>query len=215
MTALTWTISRAARKGGAARRIGLLFGAVVLAWTGGLAWFIYAAGRPSRPLPQSADAIVVLTGGADRVRAGLHLLEDHPAAHLLVTGIGGNAGFRTLAHQAGIDPAPLAGRVTLGRGATSTHGNAVEIAAWARPRDLRSMIVVTAFYHMPRALAEIGRALPGVVLYSASVSPTGAESIPGLLVEEYMKYLAAELGLTSLAPSSSPLLSNAGREHGD
>ncbi|HJS88024.1 MAG TPA: YdcF family protein, partial [Acetobacteraceae bacterium] len=118
------------------------------------------------------------------------------------------------ARAAGLDPAPLAQRVTLGSGAASTHGNAEEIAAWARANRLRSLIVVTAFYHMPRALAEIGRALPDVTLYPASVSPARAgDGIGGvrLLAEEYTKYLGAELGLTALAPGPPPRLSAAER----
>ncbi|MEO8716314.1 MAG: YdcF family protein [Acetobacteraceae bacterium] len=213
MTALAPTLARGVRRGSTARRVLVVLAVLVLAWAGGFAWFIHRAARQS-PQPATADGIAVLTGGADRVRAGLRLLEDRPAARLLVSGIGGHAAFRTLARQAGVDPAPLAARVTLGRGAISTRGNADEIAAWARARGLHSLIVVTAFYHMPRALAEIGRVLPDVALYPASVSPSSAEASPRLLVEEYMKYVATELGLAGLAPSHPPVLSDALAESG-
>ncbi len=167
-------------------------------------------------MPPAADGIVALTGGADRVRAGLLLLAEHRAERLLVTGIGGHARFRDLARQAGIDPVPLAGRVTLGHGATSTHGNAEETAAWAQAEGLRSLIVVTAFYHMPRALAEIGRAAPDVTLYPAAVSPAlhgdnglGHLVTLRLLIEEYLKYLGAKLDLTGLTQAGPPRLSAA------
>ncbi len=193
------------------RRILAVSAAAALAWLGGFAWYVHLVARPAT-VPPAADGIVALTGGAERVRAGLLLLAEHRAEHLLVTGIGGRAGFRDLARQAGLDPAPLASRVTLGRGAASTRGNAEEIAAWARANRLRSLIVVTAFYHMPRALAEIGRALPDVTLYPASVSPARPEERLGsvrLLAEEYTKYLGAELGLTALVPGPPPRLSAA------
>ena len=55
--------------------------------------------------------------------------------------------------------------MTIGRDALTTHGNARETAAWVRTRPIHSLIVVTAFYHMPRALAELRRVLPDVTLY--------------------------------------------------
>ena len=65
------------------------------------------------------------------------------------------------------------------------------------------MIVVTAGYHMRRALAEIGTALPEVSLHPDPVQPP-ALSRPGigtlrLLASEYVKWLAVELGLTGSA----------------
>jgi uncharacterized SAM-binding protein YcdF (DUF218 family) len=186
-------------------------GVAALAWLGGFAWFLCRVGQPPSA-PPPAEGIVALTGGAERVRAGLLLLAERRADRLLVTGIGGHAGLRDLARVAGLDPAPLADRVTLGSGAASTRGNAEETAAWARANGLHSLIVVTAAYHMPRALAEIGRALPDVTLYPASVSPPRAgERLPGvrLLAGEYTKYLGAELGLTALLPGPPPRLSAA------
>ncbi|MBV8613689.1 MAG: YdcF family protein [Acetobacteraceae bacterium] len=192
-------------------RVLVALGCAALAWLGGFAWFLYRVGQPSAA-PPPAEGIVALTGGAERVRAGLLLLADRRADRLLVTGIGGHAGFRDLARAAGLDPEPLADRVTLGSGAASTRGNAEETAAWARANGLHSLIVVTAAYHMPRALTEFGRALPGVALYPASVSPPRAGETLGsarLLAGEYTKYIGAALGLTALMPGPPPRLSPA------
>ncbi len=91
--------------------------------------------------------------------------------------------------------------MTLGRNAASTHGNALETADWARANGVRSLLVVTASYHMPRALAELGRALPGVRLYAVPVVPPAIrDRVPiRLLVGEYIKYLVASAGLADLA----------------
>lgn len=164
---------------------------------GSLAWFAARVAAPAR-LPTYADGIVVLTGGADRVAAGLRLLAQGRARILLVSGVGGDAGFGALARQTGTDPA-LAERVTLGRVAASTYGNAQETAAWARANRLDSLIVVTAYYHMPRALAELSRALPGVRLYPDPVRPVALVGVLPLrlLAVEYAKWLAAQAGLTA------------------
>jgi uncharacterized SAM-binding protein YcdF (DUF218 family) len=188
-----------------------------LAWAGGFAWFAWSASRPF-PAPPRSDGIVALTGGADRVGVALSLLAEDKGDRLLVTGIGGHAGLRELARSSGIDPVPLAGKVTLGRGATSTRGNALETAAWANAHGIRSLIVVTAFYHMPRALAEIGRALPKTQLHPAAVSPSPIRGDDAsdrmtslrLLASEYVKYIAVELGLSAFEPADAPHLSAAG-----
>jgi uncharacterized SAM-binding protein YcdF (DUF218 family) len=179
-----------------------LGGALLLLWAAGFVWFLRTALTEGAPPPR-ADGIVALTGGAGRVETALRLLADGRAQRLLISGVGGATEFSALAHLAGVDP-QLGSRVTIGRAATSTRGNAAETADWVREQGLRSLIVVTAGYHMPRALAELGRALPEVTLYPLPVQPPGLrEGEPAmlrLLAGEYTKWLAAEVGLSALDP---------------
>ena len=198
------------------RRALRVLAAALLLWLAGFAWFLHLAARPPARDPR-AGGIVALTGGADRVRTALRLLAAGAGGKLLVSGIGGGADLADLAQRARLDPFPLAPRITLGRGATSTRGNALEAAAWVRAEHLHSLIVVTGFYHMPRALTEFRRALPGVRLVPVSVRPPGLRRWDGLthwaglrlMVEEYMKFLAAQVGLTTLWPGPGPLLQTA------
>lgn len=191
------------------RRLALVLAvpaALALASAGGFAWFLHAAWVTAEP-PAQADGIVALTGGAERVETALRLLAEGRARVLLVSGVGGAADFAILAHRAGVD-AGLRAAVTLGRSAASTHGNAAETADWARANGLRSLIVVTAGYHMPRALAELSRALPGLTLYPVAVLPPAMRE-PGLtalrlLAGEYTKWLATEAGLSALGAHSEP-----------
>lgn len=183
--------------------------AVVLlgAWIAGFAGFVRLANRAT-PSVAHADGIVALTGGADRVETALRLLASGRADWLLISGIGPGIELAALARRAGLDPGPLADRITLGRQATSTRGNAVETGAWVHAKNIHTLIVVTAWYHMPRALIELGRRMPEVVLEPAPVDPEASHQ-PGLalarlLVEEYMKYLAAWLDLTAVIPEREP-----------
>lgn len=177
-----------------------LAGALALLWGAGFGLFLRAA-LSERPPPPRADGIVALTGGAGRVEAALRLLAEGQAQQLLISGVGGTAEFSALAHRAGVDP-ELGSRVTLGRTAATTRGNATETADWARDKNIRSLIVVTSGYHMPRALAELGRALPGVPLFPAPVLPPPPREagMLRLLAGEYTKFLAAEVGLSALDP---------------
>ena len=172
-------------------------------WAAGFGWFLHSVTAPAA-LPAHADAILALTGGARRVETALRLLAGGRARLLLVSGVGGSADFADLARRAGV-PASLRDRVTLGRAAVSTRGNAQEAAAWAQAHEVRSMIVVTAFYHMPRALAELARTLPGVALYPA---PVGDKLLPSpaplqLLAAEYTKFLGSKLGVSGLVPGAA------------
>jgi len=153
------------------------------------------------------DGIAVLTGGSERVAMGFRLLEEGRAERLLISGAHPGAGLAEIAAAAGRDPAALAGRVTIGHAAATTRGNAAEIAAWVRAERLRSLRVVTAGYHMPRAMLELRRALPQTELVPHPV-PSSALRAPGalwrprnwaLLGGEYARYLLARAGLTALA----------------
>ena len=192
-----------ARRGGPLAPLGLLLAILALGWCGGFAWFVYTATEPGPAVPQ-ADGIVVLTGGARRIEVALDLLARDRARLMLISGVSEHLDLDQLTHAAGLTlPPGLAGRIALGHSATSTVGNAMETAAWARANGLRSLIVVTAGYHMRRALAEIGTALPDVPLHPDPVRPP-ALTRPGLgtlrlLASEYTKWLAVLIGLTGSA----------------
>ena len=165
----------------------------------GFGWFVLAVQRTAEP-PAHADGIVALTGGAERIETALRLLESGHADLLLVSGVAQKAALSAFAHRVDLDPAALAPVVTLGRSATSTFGNAKETASWVQQHAIHSLIVVTGNYHMPRALLELGRAMPGVTLYPVPVQPLAMneKGMPRLLAGEYLRLIAAACGLSRL-----------------
>jgi uncharacterized SAM-binding protein YcdF (DUF218 family) len=188
-----------------ARRLWLLALVPVLLWFGGFIWFLRAV-QETAAHAGAADAIVVLTGGTERVETGFRLLEEGLAPRLFVSGVHPDSRLTDLARGAGLDPAKLAGRVELGHAAASTRGNAVEIAAWAKSRQVNAIHLVTAGYHMPRARAELRRAMPGLRVQAYPVTPARLRADSafweprnwGFLLGEYMKFLGAELGLSAI-----------------
>jgi uncharacterized SAM-binding protein YcdF (DUF218 family) len=169
----------------------------------GFGWFLLAVSRGPADPARPTDGIAVLTGGAERVETGLRLLSEGRAEQLLVSGVHPQVTLADLARLAALEPEALEERVSLGARATTTRGNAAEIADWARARGLRSIRVVTAGYHMPRALLELRRRLPGVELVAHPVVPArlrdpaagGRARTWSLLAGEYLKLLAAWAGL--------------------
>ena len=172
---------------------------VALAWAGGLLAF---AGRVRNstpaPTPAPADGIVALTGASTlRLTAAAQLLEDGKARRLLISGV------NPAARRSDVrDAAQDVGRewdccVDLGFAAADTRGNASEAADWARRHGFHSLIVVTADYHMPRALLELHASMPQVMLRPYPVA-TGAVDArrwwrrspdARRLAVEYAKYL--------------------------
>ena len=198
------------RRGGRhAIRLFLAAGAgLAVVWLVGFGWFLHLATRDNQ-LIGPVDAIVVLTGGPDRVDVALHLLAGGAANRLLVSGAGDRTDLAVLAHRAGIDPAPMEQQITLGHAAHSTRGNALETAAWSREQGIGSLLVVTAWFHMPRALIELHRALPEVAVHPypvgrLSAADLGHSATAWRVIAEYHKYLAATVGLTAL-PFVSPV----------
>jgi uncharacterized SAM-binding protein YcdF (DUF218 family) len=169
----------------------------VLVFVAGFVWFAVSIQSPSPPPPHT-DGIVVLTGGADRVETALRRLQAGGGDRLLVSGVAHGTELPDISRYAGFDPQPLAGRVTIGHAATSTFGNAEEAASWAQAYGLHSLTVVTAGYHMNRALLELGRTMPGIVLYPLPVTSPSMHrrSAFRVLAVEYVKLLAAWCGLS-------------------
>lgn len=192
---------------------------IALIWFAGL--FAYAGrvqqSTPARA-PQRADGIVALTGGnsSDRLSTAIGLLEDGYGKRVLVSGVD------RVASREDIRGVSKAVRrlydccVDLGFNAADTVGNARETAEWAKARRYKSLIIVTADYHMPRAMLELTAVArgTGVQLQTFAV-PTPALKSPRwwrspraarLMVVEYCKYLAilAREGVLGLGPREAP-----------
>jgi len=152
------------------------------------------------------DAIVVLTGGGERIANALSLLEAGKAERLFVSGVHPGVGVGELLKidrtvpNSGQSDAALAARIDLGDMAGDTFGNSVESVAWMRANRFKTMRLVTADYHMPRALIEFRMEAPDLQIVVNPIRPSRTQNIPwwrdrpmfGLLLGEYGKYLVAK-----------------------
>lgn len=154
--------------------------------------------EPSVP-DASADGIVVLTGGQTRISEAGRLLEERRGQRLLISGVNPKAGRPELMRISGLDEDIFSCCVDLGYAALNTVGNAAETQRWAEGLGYQRLIVVTAAYHMPRSLAELARAMPGMELIPHPVAPEGLRrkvwwldtATTRLLAAEYAKFLQA------------------------
>ena len=158
--------------------------------------------------PRTADGIAVLTGRAARIDEAMKLLTQQKAKRLLITGVNRTTSTEELKQLASQGDQLFSCCVDIDKEARNTIDNATETSQWVARNHYTSVIVVTSNYHMPRALAELGRVMPGVTLIPYSVVDNNVHldrwwTFPGttrLLISEYLKYLPAlaRLGATQL-----------------
>lgn len=175
----------------------------------GFAVFATGVEREPRETVPRADGITVLTGGTDRIDQAMKLLAQGKAKRVLITGVYRATTKEELKQLASQGDQYFACCVDIDKEARNTIDNATETSEWVAQQHFHSVIVVTSNYHMPRALAELGRAMPDVVLIAYPVIDKNVHldrwwTYPGttkLLMSEYLKYLPAlgRLGATRLA----------------
>ncbi|WP_083585883.1 YdcF family protein [Chelatococcus daeguensis] len=170
-----------------------------LAFAVGFFVFTDMVGRAERRVNASADAVVALTGGAQRIADAADLLKQGYARRLLISGVNKHT---TPAQLADLNPELgdlVDCCVDLDYRARNTIGNAIETRRWVQQHAFRSLIVVTSNYHMPRSLVELGNVLPETELVPHAVSADRIDTerwwrdpvAAKLLFMEYLKYLVA------------------------
>ena len=204
-------VGRPGRFSGFLGGVRLIFDACLFALVLLIIGFIVFANSVDREhsVPQrSADGIAVLTGGVARIDEAMKLLAEGKAKRVLITGVNRTTTTEELKELASQGDQYFTCCVDIDKEARNTIDNATETSEWVALHHYGSIIVVTSNYHMPRALAELARAMPGVVLIPYSVVDNNVHlnrwwTYPGttkLLLSEYLKYLPAlgRLGATNL-----------------
>jgi uncharacterized SAM-binding protein YcdF (DUF218 family) len=175
-----------------------------------IGFFIFTSNlQRSQQVPEgTVDGIAVLTGGVARIDEAMKLLAQGKAKRVLITGVYRTTTTEALKKLASEGDQFFACCVDIDKEARNTIDNATETSQWVAAHRYHSIIVVTSNYHMPRALAELARVMPGVTFIPYSVVDNNARldrwwTYPGttrLLISEYLKYIPAlaRLGATQL-----------------
>jgi uncharacterized protein (DUF952 family)/uncharacterized SAM-binding protein YcdF (DUF218 family) len=173
---------------------------------GGFGVFIFAIPRHVEDNHTNTQAIVVLTGGRERLKTGYQLLKDNRAHMIFISGVHPEENLKSLfklLETSGViareERKPLTPVTHLGFDAENTKENAEETAAWVKKNKVTSLRLVTAAYHMPRSLLELHRLLPQTTIIPHPVFPNGFtplrwwryEGAFSLIFSEYNKFLWA------------------------
>ena len=146
------------------------------------------------------DAIVALTGGRERIRTAVTMLEKGLAKKLFISGVNKNVNLEEILKQMNIPHNEIHNRIFIGYEAKNTKENALETSKWVLENKFNDIVLVTSAYHMPRSYLELKRKLPQTNIYKYPVFSeninhdkwwkwSGATS---LIVMEYLKYIAVK-----------------------
>ncbi|MFL2771280.1 MAG: YdcF family protein [Rhodospirillaceae bacterium] len=167
-----------------------------VSWSLGLVQFATTIPKEIANDSVRTDAIVVLTGGSERIATGVYLLANGLADKLLISGVGAPVSPLDLIGEELKSPHAIAAKITLGDMAEDTPGNALETRQWVANEKISSIRVVTAAYHMPRSLRELEYAMPEIIIIPHPVFPIQVKEKwwrhPGtasLIAGEYTKFL--------------------------
>lgn len=161
-------------------------------------YFVYKI--PSEPTTnhEKTDAIIVLTGGMNRVETGFRILSAKKAQKLFISGVNNKTRLRELLILSDQDMyGLLRNEIALGKRSGSTKENAMEAYDWIKQNNVKSIRLVTSNYHMPRSVFEFEKLLPHVKIIPNPVFSNNFQkhnwwrhyTTAKLLAKEYMKFL--------------------------
>ncbi len=167
---------------------------IAVLWLAGFAYYFYTI-QTMQPLypGRETDAIVVLTGSNNRVETGLALWAKGRAKNLFISGVNPQVTENEIkALWKGNEKLPAC-CIALGHNSNSTIENSYETQEWMRRMKFGSLRLVTANYHMPRALLELKHAMPTKAIVAYPIEPTDVKMDTlyywELLISEYNKIL--------------------------
>ncbi|MCC9620781.1 YdcF family protein [Thalassospira sp. MA62] len=186
------------------RRFRFLLSTLILCgliWIGGFIWYVESIPTTVDDTERHTDAIVVLTGGSERLSEGRRLLTRGLADKLFISGVYRGVEVDELLSVGKSDPRLISCCVVLGHVAENTRGNAIETAVWMYEQRYHSLRIVTANYHMPRSLLEFKSLMPDIDIVAHPVFPENVKienwwRFPGstvLIASEFNKYMFASL----------------------
>lgn len=165
------------------------------------------------PREPKADAIVVLTGGYQRIDRAIDLLKNGAGERLLISGVNPTTSGNQIRKLTQSSSALFECCVDMGYEAVDTIGNANETARWISDHQFRRVLVVTNNYHMPRSLLELKASDTQTEFIAYPVVNSDLKNgnwlrQPGVvkaMLSEYLKYCLAHLRAFAGARSWSGL----------
>lgn len=152
--------------------------------------------------------IVILTGGSNRIKEGLKVVNDinkltKTDFKILISGTG--KGFRKASLKkilaSDFDLNLLACCIELESISKDTYSNASETYKWTKKNDIDNIILITSNYHMPRAILEFKNRMPNQKIFTYPITPKNhdiknwlySSDTFSLIFFEYSKLLIASL----------------------
>ena len=152
--------------------------------------------------------IVILTGGTNRIKDGLKIIEDFRKSKknnykILVSGTGMGFTKNSLKKKLGpnFNPKLIECCIDLDSISKNTYTNASETLKWTSKNNIKEFVLITSNYHMPRALLEFKNVMLNLKIHTYAITPKKhnienwlrSYQTFGLVFTEYCKYIVANI----------------------
>ncbi|WP_457584245.1 YdcF family protein [Ensifer canadensis] len=151
------------------------------------------------PEAPKAEAIVVLTGGFQRIDQAVDLLKSGAGKRLLISGVHPATTGSQIRRNTQSSADLFKCCVDIGHEAIDTIGNATEASQWISDRGYKRVLVVTNNYHMPRSLLELRRARPETEFIAYPVVNSDLKTTNWLRNPMVLKSILLEFGKYTVA----------------
>tara|TARA_B100000073_G_scaffold348152_1_gene365379 strand:- start:6158 stop:6733 length:576 start_codon:yes stop_codon:yes gene_type:complete len=160
-------------------------------------YYLYQIYTPSKTNldNNNYDAAIVLTGDQFRIQKGISLLRDNKVNRLLISGVNKRITKKSIIAKFSDSEDLFNCCIDLEMISTNTFENAKESYMWTRGNKLNSIIVVSSFYHLPRAKLEFGRFYKDKSLIFLSANDNLMKTSLKKLFIEYIKYIRTSLSI--------------------
>ena len=176
----------------------IIFTAILL-WLGGFGIFTYKINHFDIDYQTNTDAIIVLTGGRNRISEATKLYNDNKAKYMFISGVAKDITLENIQNTQNIKIKKTK-TVEIGHKADNTVGNANETKEWIENNNIKSIRLVTSNYHIFRSLIEFRNHLNDTKIL---LHPVYSEYIEkkwwtswqtfSLIFKEYNKFICAYL----------------------
>ena len=154
--------------------------------------------------------IVILTGGSNRIKEGLKIVNDinkltKTDFKILISGTGKGFTKATLKKilTSDFNLKLVECCIELESISKDTYSNASETYKWTKKNDINDIILITSNYHMPRAILEFKNRMPNQQIFTYPITPKNhdiknwlySSDTFSLIFFEYSKLLIASLRL--------------------
>ena len=155
---------------------------------------------------KKGSSIVILTGGTNRIKDGLKIINKFEKASkfnskILVSGTGKGFTKSSLEKKLNFEfnLRLIECCIELDSISTNTYSNAYETLKWAKKNKIKEFILITSNYHMPRAILEFKNRMPNLKIFTYPITPNkhnikmwlSSFQTFSLIFSEYCKFLVA------------------------
>lgn len=149
---------------------------------------------------ENLDAVIVLTGGQNRIKDGINLQKKYKIKKLFISGVNNKTSLEEIFEAQDLDKNDLKENIEIGKMAKSTIGNRKEVEKWAKINSIKKVALVTSDYHVPRSylLFKSSKIIESVEVYPSFGSKFTAENIfkdrssTKIVFVEFFKYLVCK-----------------------